>query len=192
MVVCDNVFYFREKTQENNHSIITQIDKETIHKYPKLLTFTDKHLEVLGITDKYIKYFYDDYIASATKIETCINCLPNSNDLDAQRQLFNHLCNADDLYFELQFFFEEAERRIHETDLTWNNNIYYWMGFRPWVRDAPELQIYKIYPDLKYHTRKSWLYLYDKKKYVKYLKDYRRTHPLKYFIYKLRGVWSTD
>lgn len=46
------------------------------------------------------------------------------------------------------------------------------MGARSYVKDAPEIQCFKKYPEIPFGAGKSFLYYCDKPQYLKYCEKY--------------------
>lgn len=176
MVICNkfkryNINSDFDRHHRPQHSKIIEV-KITGKTYPETLIFTDKHLEVLGVTDRYIEYFYHKYLTYTMKIEREI--AKNTSELTskAYKIISSAIGEADFWWFQLHEIYESADERINKTELVWKHSIYGWMRARSYVKDAPEIQCFKKYPEIPFGTGESFLYYCDKPQYLKYCEKY--------------------
>ena len=138
------------------------------------IVFHDDNLRALGVTEGYIDFFYKQYLYFSRLLET------------AKKENILALCPDDKWYqndirrFENEKHFYEWElKSIHRCSVLrvkcpeeeWKGPIYWWMGWRDYVRDVPEIQKFKIFPGFKYTEGESYLYYYDREKYDKFCKE---------------------
>lgn len=171
MVVCNNLKRY-DFSQYHKNFKINEI-KVTGNKYPETLIFTDKHLEVLGVTDRYIEYFYHEYLTNAMKIEQeIININNGQPKIKKYKHISYFVAEANFWRFQLYEIYDSADKKINKTELVWKHSIYGWMGARSYVKDAPEIQCFKKYPEIPFGAGKSFLYYCDKPQYLKYCEKY--------------------
>ena len=96
------------------------------------IEFSDDLLEYMGVTDEYIGFLYDKYLEYKAKEDSMYTligvCLQNINK------------NANN------------KKKLKETSSLCET--YWWMSYS-WLFDVPELQQYKIYPEVRWFDA-SW------------------------------------
>lgn len=133
------------------------------------IVFSEDNLRALGVTSEYIDYFYKKFLhnlESKNKIEAELKKQPDDETLKNNFLLFSN--EAEFWKWQILDIHRWAVRRTKCPEDDLQLPLYYWMGFREYIRDIPELQKFKLYPELDYYYDKnSFLYFFDRDKYIK-------------------------
>lgn len=136
------------------------------------IVFYDDNLRALGVTEGYIDFFYKQYLYYSRLLEEVKRVLEICPDNKSYKNDLIRFEGEKNFYkWQISDMHECSVKRVKCPEEEWRMPIYWWMGFREYVRDVPELQKFKQYPGLCYADGKSYLYYFDKEKYDKFCEE---------------------
>lgn len=116
----------------------------------EFVTFGDKNLKVLGVTEDYIDYFYQQYLLNLKmreKVKEMLKKFPNEAQYKCDVWAYDCLVNS----FTYQIFemYRISIIRLKCPKEESCYPLYWWMQCDEKIRNAPNLQKFKTHPELK-------------------------------------------
>lgn len=114
--------------------------------------FFAEQLYVLGITRGYVDYFNKKRDKIRIKKSALIK--ENVKEYSAKRKNLIRNLSLEEyhLHVDLITIYRFSLKQLQNPKEFANENIYFWMGTREKTFDAPELQKFKVFPNLHYNS----------------------------------------